>query len=60
MTFSNEWRYLAREPLNGFGKRHVSDRAPIAKCAPNPARMLGTRQITFELGMLRANIEKLD
>jgi hypothetical protein len=26
----------------------------------NPSRMLGARQITLELGMLRANIEKLD
>lgn len=38
----------------------VADRAPIAKCFLNPARMLGKRQITLELGMLRANIEKLD
>ncbi|NPT54900.1 DUF3883 domain-containing protein [Paraburkholderia elongata] len=38
----------------------VADTAPVAKCFPNPARMLGTRQITLELGMLRANIEKLD
>jgi hypothetical protein len=38
----------------------VTGRAPVAKCFPNPARMLGTRQITLELGMLRANIEKLD
>jgi hypothetical protein len=32
----------------------------VAKCFLNPARMLGKRQITLELGMLRANIEKLD
>jgi hypothetical protein len=38
----------------------VADHAPVAKCFPNPARMLGTRQIALELGMLRANIEKLD
>ncbi|KAI5911892.1 DUF3883 domain-containing protein [Azoarcus sp. PA01] len=38
----------------------VVGHAPVAKCFPNPARMLGTRQITLELGMLRANIEKLD
>lgn len=35
----------------------VADRTPIAKCFLNPARML---EITLELGMLRANIEKLD
>lgn len=35
----------------------VADRAPVAKCFRNPARMLGTRQIALELGMLRANIE---
>jgi hypothetical protein len=38
----------------------VASHAPVAKCFPNPARMLGTCQITLELGMLRANIEKLD
>jgi hypothetical protein len=38
----------------------VADHAPVAKCFRNPARMLGTRQITLELGMLCANIEKLD
>ncbi|MEX3930357.1 DUF3883 domain-containing protein [Paraburkholderia phymatum] len=38
----------------------VADNTPVAKCFPNPARMLGTRQIALELGMLRANIEKLD
>ncbi len=38
----------------------VASHAPVAKSFPNPARMLGTRQITLELGMLRANIEKLD
>lgn len=37
----------------------VTDQAPVAKCFPNPARMLSTRHITLELGMLRANIEKL-
>lgn len=37
----------------------VADRAPVAKCFRNPARMLGARQITLELGMLRANIEDL-
>lgn len=37
----------------------VTDRAPVAKCFCNPARMLGTRHITLELGMLRANIEDL-
>lgn len=35
----------------------VADRAPVAKCFRNPARMLATRQIALELGMLRANIE---
>ncbi|MBD9573697.1 DUF3883 domain-containing protein [Pseudomonas sp. PDM23] len=38
----------------------VADYAPVAKCFPDPTRMLGARQITIELGMLRANIEKLD
>jgi hypothetical protein len=38
----------------------VAGHAPVAKCFPNPARMLGARLITLELGMLRANIEKLD
>lgn len=38
----------------------VADHAPVAKCFPDPTRMLGARQITIELGMLRANIEKLD
>jgi len=37
----------------------VADRSPIAKCFRNPARMIGTRQIALELGMLRANIEDL-
>ncbi len=37
----------------------VAERAPIAKCFRNPARMLGTRQIVLELGMLRANIEDM-
>ena len=35
----------------------VSDCAPVAKCFRNPTRMLGTRQIALELGMLRARIE---
>jgi hypothetical protein len=35
----------------------VADQAPIAKCFPNPAKMLGTRQIQLELGSLRAKIE---
>ncbi|MNQ94588.1 hypothetical protein D3C85_1101100 [compost metagenome] len=38
----------------------VADKKPVAKCFTNPSRMLGARQITLELGMLRANIEKLD
>lgn len=38
----------------------VADKEPVAKCFTNPSRMLGARQITLELGMLRANIEKLD
>jgi hypothetical protein len=39
---------------------HVDSRTPVAKCFRNPAGMIGARQITLELGMLRANIEKLD
>jgi hypothetical protein len=38
----------------------VDSRTPVAKCFSNPAGMIGARQITLELGMLRANIEKLD
>ena len=38
----------------------VADRAPVAKCFRNPVRMLGTRQIALELGMLRANIEDMN
>jgi hypothetical protein len=38
----------------------VDSHTPVAKCFPNPAGMIGARQITLELGMLRANIEKLD
>jgi len=38
----------------------VDSRTPVAKCFPNPAGMIGARQITLELGMLRANIEKLN
>jgi hypothetical protein len=38
----------------------VADRSPIAKCFQNPARMIGTRQILLELGLLRANIEDLE
>ncbi|HLP66053.1 MAG TPA: DUF3883 domain-containing protein, partial [Rhizobium sp.] len=38
----------------------VADQAPIAKCFPNPARMLGARQILLELGSLRAKIEDID
>ncbi|MDD1962125.1 DUF3883 domain-containing protein [Pseudomonas sp. 39004] len=49
-----------REQYELWRVYRVADRAPIAKCFPNPARMLGRRQITLELGMLRANIEKLD
>ncbi|WP_230628501.1 DUF3883 domain-containing protein [Sphingomonas sp. Leaf37] len=37
----------------------VSDRSPTAKCFPNPAAMLGTRQIALELAGLRANIEDM-
>ncbi|UWM82130.1 DUF3883 domain-containing protein [Rhizobium sp. SRDI969] len=37
----------------------VADQAPIAKCFPNPAKMLGTRQILLELGLLRAKIEDI-
>jgi len=35
----------------------VGEGTPVAKCFPDPARMLGKRQIVLELGMLRANIE---
>jgi len=38
----------------------VDSLTPVAKCFPNPAAMIGASQITLELGMLRANIEKLD
>lgn len=38
----------------------VDSRTPVAKCFRDPAGMIGARQITLELGMLRANIEKLD
>ena len=38
----------------------ATDRSPVAKCFRNPARMIGTRQIALELGMLRVNIEDLD
>ena len=38
----------------------VDSHTPVAKCFRNPAGMIGGRQITLELGMLRANIEKLD
>ena len=37
----------------------VADRSPNAKCFPNPAAMLGTRQIALELAGLRANIEDM-
>lgn len=37
----------------------VADRSPTAKCFPNPAAMLGTRQIALELAGLRANIEDM-
>ena len=37
----------------------VADKTPIAKCFPNPAKMLGTRQILLELGLLRAKIEDI-
>ena len=37
----------------------VADRAPVAKCFRDPARLLGKGQIALELGMLRANIEDL-
>ena len=37
----------------------VANLLPVAKCFPNPARMLGKHQIILELGMLRASIEKL-
>lgn len=37
----------------------VADQAPIAKCFLNPAKMLGTRQILLELGLLRAKIEDI-
>lgn len=38
----------------------VAERNPIAKCFPNPAKLLGTRQIVLELAGLRANIEDMD
>lgn len=37
----------------------VADKTPIAKCFPNPAKMLGARQILLELGLLRAKIEDI-
>jgi len=37
-----------------------SERTPTAKCFPNPASLLGTRQIVLELASLRANIEGLN
>lgn len=37
----------------------VADKTPVAKCFPNPAKMLGTRQILLELGLLRAKIEDI-
>jgi hypothetical protein len=37
----------------------VADKTPVAKCFPNPAKMLGARQILLELGLLRAKIEDI-
>lgn len=37
----------------------AADRAPVVKCFRNPARMLGTRRIALELGLLRAVVEGL-
>jgi hypothetical protein len=37
----------------------AADRNPTAKCFPNPAELLGMRQIVLELAGLRANIEDL-
>lgn len=38
----------------------VAERDPTAKCFPNPASLLGTRQIVLELAGLRANIEDMN
>lgn len=48
-----------RESYELWRVYRVADRSPVAKCFRNPARMIGTRQIALELGMLRANIEDL-
>jgi hypothetical protein len=37
----------------------VADKKPVAKCFPNPAKMIGARRLVLELGLLRANIEGL-
>jgi hypothetical protein len=37
----------------------VSEKKPVAKCFPNPAKLIGARRLVLELGLLRANIEGL-
>lgn len=54
-----EKAFRERERYELWRVYRVADKQPVAKCFPNPSRMLGSRQITLELGMLRANIEKL-
>lgn len=37
----------------------AAEKAPIAKCFPNPAQLIGQSRIVLELGTMRANIENL-
>ena len=35
----------------------AAEKAPVAKCFPNPAQLIGLSKIVLELGTMRANIE---
>ena len=35
----------------------AAEKAPVAKCFPNPAQLIGLSRIVLELGTMRANIE---
>ena len=54
-----EKAFRERERYELWRIYRVADKAPVAKCFINPAKMLGLRQISLELGSLRARIEDI-
>jgi len=54
-----EKAFRERERYELWRVYRAADTAPVAKCFPNPARLLGNGRIALELGTLRANIEDM-